>query len=87
MKSKATSKFWKQYERLPAIVQRQAQKAYQMWKRNPRHPGVQFKRVDDEAPIYSARVSEDYRALGLFEGNTVIWYWVGSHDEYKRLLK
>lgn len=87
MKSQATSTFWELYARLPRSVQRQARKAYQMWKENPRHPGVRFKRVDDEEPVYSARVSDAYRALGILEGDTVIWYWIGSHDEYERLLK
>jgi len=32
-------------------------------------------------------VTEDYRVLGLLEGDTVIWYWIGRHEEYERLLK
>ncbi len=58
-----------------------------MWKENPRHPSLHFKRVDDEESIYSARVSDDHRVLGVLEGDTMIWYWIGSHDEYERLLK
>jgi hypothetical protein len=58
-----------------------------MWKENPRHPSLHFKRVDDKEPIYSARVSDDYRVLGILEGDTMVWYWIGSHDEYERLLK
>ena len=23
--------------------------------------------------------------LGNLDGNTVTWYWIGSHDEYERL--
>jgi len=61
--------------------------AYQLWKANPDHPSLHFKRVDEEEPIYSARVTEDYRVLGLLEGDTVIWYWIGRHEEYERLLK
>ena len=87
MKSRATPKFWKLYARLPRNVQRRARKAYQMWQVDPGHPSLHFKRVDDEEPIYSARVSEDYRVLGLLEGDTVIWFWIGNHDEYERLLK
>ncbi|RLE37099.1 hypothetical protein DRJ17_07255 [Candidatus Woesearchaeota archaeon] len=87
MKSQATAQFWELYTSLPRRVQQQARKAYQMWKENPRHPGVQFKRVDDEEPVYSARVSDAYRAVGILEGDTVIWYWIGSHDEYERLLR
>jgi mRNA-degrading endonuclease RelE of RelBE toxin-antitoxin system len=87
MKSRATPKFWKFYARLPRRVQRHARKVYQTWKASPDHPSLHFKRVDDEEPIYSVRVSDDYRALGSLEGDTVIWFWIGRHDEYERLLK
>ena len=87
MKSQATRKFWKFYARLHRNVQRRARKAYQMWKVNSHHPSLHFKRVDDEEPIYSVRVSDDYRVLGFLEGDTIIWYWIGNHDEYARLLK
>lgn len=87
MKSRATPKFWRCYEHLPRRVQQRARKAYQLWMANPDHPSLQFKRVDEEEPIYSVRVTGDYRALGLLEGDTVIWYWIGRHDEYERLLR
>ncbi len=87
MKSKATPKCWKFYERLPVDIQQRSRKAYQAWKTDPGYPSLHFKRVDEEYPIYSVRVSEDYRALGILEGDTVIWYWIGNHDEYTRLLR
>jgi len=87
MKSRATPKFWRCYERLPRRVQRRARKAYQLWKANPNHPSLHFKRIDEEEPIYSARVTEDYRVLGLLEGDTIIWHWIGCHGEYERLLR
>jgi len=58
-----------------------------MWKANPNHPSLRFRRVDKEEPIYSARVSGNYRVLGVLEGDTVIWFWIGDHEEYDRLLK
>ncbi len=87
MKSRATRRFWKFYARLPRDVQRRAQRAYQIWRVNPYHPSLRFKRVDDEELIYSARVTGDYRVLGILEDDTMIWYWIGDHDEYERLLK
>jgi mRNA-degrading endonuclease RelE of RelBE toxin-antitoxin system len=87
MKSKATPGFWRQYNRLPHKEQRRARKAYQTWRANPSTPGLRFKRVSEEEPIYSARVSDDYRVLGLLEGDTVVWFWIGAHDEYERILK
>lgn len=87
MRSKAAPRFWKLYERFPQTVQRQAQKAYRMWEANPHHPSLHFKRVDDKEPIYSVRVSSNYRVLGLLENDTMLWFWIGNHDEYERLLK
>ena len=52
----------------------------------PLHPGLRFKQVHPTLPIYSVRVSLDYRALGVREGDSVIWFWIGSHSEYERLL-
>jgi len=87
VKARVTLKFWKLYAGLPREVQQQARKAYLMWQANPDHPSLRFKRVDEEEPIYSARVSGDYRVLGVLEGDTVIWFWIGDHREYERLLK
>ena len=87
MRAKATLKFWKLYAALPPEMQRQARKAYLLWKADPDHPSLRFKRVDEEEPIYSARVNRDYRVLGVLEGDTVIWFWIGDHEEYDRLLK
>lgn len=86
MKSRATPKFWKYYSSLPLDVQRRAEKAYHLWKKNPHHPGLHFKRVDEREPVYSVRISNDYRALGMREEEAFIWFWIGSHDEYERLL-
>lgn len=87
MRSRATPGFWRFYGRLPRGLQRRARKAYRLWQADPSHPSLQFKRVDGQEPIYSVRITDNFRALGLLEGDTVIWYWIGSHDEYERLLK
>ena len=67
-------------------MQQRARKAYRLWQANPSHPSLKFS-VDDQEPIYSVRITEDYRALGVLEGDTIIWYWIGSHDKYERLLR
>ena len=87
MNSKAAPKFWDCYNRLPRAAQQRARKAYQLWKTNPRASGLRFKRVSEEEPIYSVRVSADYRALGLLENDTLIWFWIGKHEEYERILR
>ena len=71
---------------LPAHVQNQARDAYRLFRRNPAHPGLHFKQVHPEPPTYSARVGIGYRALGVLEGDTITWFWIGSHAEYDTLL-
>jgi len=81
-----TPEFWDCYNALPADVQRRADKAYALWRDNPSHPGLMFKRVSRTEPIYSARISLAYRALALVEANLTTWFWIGQHDEYDRLV-
>ncbi|MFM9265038.1 hypothetical protein [Tychonema sp. BBK16] len=87
MKSSVTKSFCTRLESLPASVQEQADKAYALWQDDPDHPSLQFKRVSQRQPIYSARVSINYRVLGLLEADRIYWYWIGAHDEYDELLK
>ena len=37
--------------------------------------------------VYSARVSRDYRVLGILRGETITWFWIGPHTEYELMLK
>ena len=67
--------------------QEQIKRAYRLWQENPAHPSIRFKKVHNTEPIYSARVDLNWRALGLLEGQTVVWFWVGPHPEYEALLK
>ena len=87
MKSLTTSRFWELYEDLPVEIKRRADRAYALWLINPRARSLYFKRVGKQQPIYSVRIGRGYRALGLLEGNAILWFWIGSHDEYMRLLK
>ncbi|HEX8202564.1 MAG TPA: hypothetical protein VF590_18950 [Isosphaeraceae bacterium] len=86
MNSQLTEDFLACYARLPASVREQARRAYRLWRADPAHPGVQFKRVHPVEPIFSARVGLRWRALGLLEDGTVTWFWIGSHAEYDALL-
>ncbi len=87
MKSSVIKSFRKRLNELPISVQEQATKAYALWQEDPYHPSLQFKRVSHKQPIYSVRVSLNYRVLGLLESGHIYWYWIGAHDEYDELLK
>jgi hypothetical protein len=53
---------------------------------DPEHPSLRFKKVHATLPVYSVRVGLGYRALGRKDGDTMIWFWVGTHAEYEQLL-
>jgi len=74
------------FAELPEQVKGQTRAAYRQFKKDPSYPSLRFKKVHPELPIYSARISRNYRAVGQLDGDTVIWFWVGSHADYDRLL-
>ncbi|MEA5520089.1 hypothetical protein [Limnoraphis robusta] len=86
MKSRTTAQFRQLFADLPEQVQEQTRAAYRQFKENPNHPSLRFKKVHPQLPIYSARVSKNYRAVGQLDEGTIIWFWIGSHSEYDRLL-
>ena len=86
MRSRATPRFWAAHRELPPEIKELARKAYGLFRGNPRHPSLQFKKVHDDS-IYSVRVTLGYRALGLLEDAEVTWFWIGTHAEYDRLLE
>ena len=68
MKSSVTKDFRKRLSNLPPTsVQEKAEKAYSLWRKDPYHRSLQFKRVSQRQPIYSVRIGLNYRALGLME--------------------
>ena len=86
MKSYINADFLKAYRRLPANVRQQARKAYRLFKDNPNHPSLNFKPVHPTQPIYSARISRNYRTIGIIDEGVIIWFWIGSHTDYDHLL-
>ena len=87
MNSRTTRRFRELLAALPAQVRAQARSAYELFRQDPTHPGLRFKKVNLDPPTYSARVGIGYRALGVLDNDTVIWFWVGTHAEYDKLLK
>ena len=86
MKSSTTTEFRRLFADLPEQVQQQTRAAYRQFKEDPSHPSLRFKKVHPDLPIYSARITKNYRAVGQLDGDTVIWCWVGSHTDYEKLL-
>ncbi len=86
MKSQINDDFLKAYRKLPKDMREHARKAYRLFRDNPQHPSLNFKPVHPNQPIYSARISRGYRTVGIRVGDTIVWFWIGSHADYDKLL-
>jgi len=84
MRSEASSRFWNCYATLPRHVQKIAIKQYLLWIDEPWHPSLHFKKVE---VFWSARITDDYRALGVRRGDLIVWFWIGSHAKYEREIR
>ena len=86
MVSHATPDFWNQFSGLPKRVQEDAKKAFRLFLGNPAHPGLEFKKLQGTTSLYSVRVGAHYRAVGELSGESINWFWIGSHADYDKLL-
>jgi len=83
VKHTASPRFWKAYADLPLRVRELADANFQLLKDDPAHPSLQFKRV---GRFWSARVGLRYRALAIESDDAYVWFWIGSHADYDRLV-
>jgi Txe/YoeB family toxin of Txe-Axe toxin-antitoxin module len=79
-----TPNFWASYEGLPKTIQALANKNFEFLKQNPRHPSLHFKKVGH---YWSARVGDDHRVVAVEIEQGLLWFWIGLHDEYERIIR
>lgn len=84
MSHKASRRFWRLFDELIPEVQQLARDNYELLKLDPQHPSLHFKRV---GKYWSVRVGSGFRALGTDTPNGILWFWIGTHDEYDRLIR
>ena len=80
----ATPEFWYCYRQLPDAVRELADKNFRLLQADSNHPSLRLKRI---GAYWSARVGLHYRALARNRDEGLVWFWVGHHSEYERLLK
>ena len=81
---KTLPSFRHSYFELPEVVRRRSDKQFELLTKDPTHPSLQLKPA---GAFWSARVSDAYRALSIRQDNTFVWFWIGNHDDYERLLR
>jgi hypothetical protein len=80
---KASRRYWKCFNDLPEQIQTVARRNFSLLKTNPSHPSLHFKKI---GKFWSVRAGINYRALAYKDGDDYIWVWIGTHDEYERIL-
>lgn len=84
MRHFASPSFWEKYEELPDSIQELADKNYEILKADPKHPSLHLKKA---GKYWSVRVGRKYRALGVEIEEGILWFWIGTHAEYDKLLE
>ena len=83
MRHFASPSFWERYAELPDSIRELADKHYEILKVDPKHPSLHLKRA---GRYWSVRVGRKYRALGVDIDEGILWFWIGTHADYDRLV-
>ena len=83
MKHYTSSDFWELYWKLPVEIRELADKNYELLKDNSRYPSIQLKRIEE---LWSVRVGQHYRAIGIDAPGGIQWIWIGSHADYDKII-
>jgi hypothetical protein len=84
MKHFASPEFWAAYERVPRVVQTQADRHFDLLKNDPQHPSLKLKKV---GRFWSVRIGLRYRALAVELDGDLQWFWIGSHAAYDQIIR
>lgn len=88
MNSELTTEFIELFKQLPKNIKTLASKNYKLWKNNPTHPSLYFKKIKSADNIYSIRIGIGWRAIGILKPkDSIIWFWIGSHNDYDKMIK
>jgi len=79
--------FHEWFQKLPADIKKQARKDYKRFVADPDYPGLNFERLKTKDPFWSVRIGLHYRAVGLRQGDTIYWVFIGSHADYDKYLR
>ena len=84
MRHFADTAFWAAYEKLPRRVRQIADRNYSLLKQDPHHPSLRLKKI---GRFWSVRVGLGHRALAVEAKEGLVWFWIGSHADYDRLIR
>jgi len=83
VRHRAAPSFWEAYHALEPDVRKLADKSFEVLKKDPQHPSLRLKKT---GRFWSARVGLHHRALSVEIPGGLLWFWIGDHDRYDRLV-
>lgn len=86
MNSRTTPSFWRAYSALSEEHRKAARRAYEAFQKDPFAAGLRFKKLGGYDNIWSVRINDQYRAVARRDGDVVIWFWIGSHNEFDKMF-
>ncbi len=84
MRHFASPSFWEHYDKLPRAIQEVADKNFELLKADPKHPSLHMKKV---GRYWSIRAGKKYRAVGVDIDEGILWFWIGVHSEYDKIIE
>ena len=84
LRSFLTPSFRKLYRDLPNEVQTLADEKYRLFQQDPFHPSLEF---EAKGKVWTVAVGRSYRAIARRFGNDLYWVWIGSHEDYNKVLR
>jgi plasmid maintenance system killer protein len=57
-----------------------------LFDKTPEHPSLRFKKLGGHDALWSVRINEQYRAVGMRSGETIEWIWIGTHNQFDNLF-
>lgn len=86
MISRITPSFRKAFAALSAANQQAARRAYRLFDEDAGHPSLHFKKLVGQDGLWSVRVTVSVRAVGVRDGDTITWVWIGTHAQFYKLF-
>jgi len=84
--SRTSTDFRRDLAALPSDIRKQARAAYELFQADPHHPSLRFKKLPPHQDIWSVRITGGYRAVGRWRDDVILWFFIGSHADYEKLL-
>lgn len=80
MNQQTTSRFDKEYARLPQDIKERAKKQIARLLVDPRHPSLGVKKMEGHYDLWEARITKGYRFVFQAIGDTYLLRRIGTHD-------